>query len=248
LEAELFGVAPGAATGVAPRAGKLEAANGGTVLLDEIGEMRSDLQIKLLRVLEQQSVEPLGGSPRRLDIRVVASTNRTLRHDTSTGRFRSDLYFRLAGFILEVPPLRHRKSDIPSLVEHFFVTGCSKTGKQIKGVSYAALKAFTTQDWPGNVRQLRHAVFRAVHATPAAEVIDSERIRQIQMITPRADSATELNFKDIRRLQLDELECAAVREALRRSENNQAAAAHELGISRSALRRRMIKHGLQRDP
>ena len=246
LEAELFGVSPGAATGVSPRIGKLETANGGTVLLDEIGEMKRELQVKLLRVLEQKSVEPVGGSSRPLDIRIVASTNHDLRQEISTGRFRPDLYYRLAGFVLKVPALRHRKNDIPALVEHFFLAGSRETGKRVKGITYAALKALTERDWPGNVRELRHAVLRAVHATPDGEVIDSRRIHQIETAAPSAAIAHTL-FRGERELRLDELERAAIQEALRRTDGNQAAATHALGISRAALRRRIAKHGLEKE-
>lgn len=242
LEAELFGIAPGTATGVAARSGKLESANGGTVLLDEIGEMNVALQAKLLRVLEQGTVEPVGGSERTLDIRVVASTNRDLLHDISTGRFRADLYYRLSGFVLEVPALRQRSSDIPLLVEHFFEAASRETGKAVRGITYGALKRLAERAWPGNVRELRHAVFRAVLATRAGEVIDS---RQIQRIDRSAGPESSDRSADrLPSLRLDELERRAIRAALDHTEGNQAAAARLLGVSRGALRRRMARHDL----
>lgn len=247
LEAELFGVAQGAATGVAPRVGKLESANGGMVLLDEIGEMRPDLQAKLLRVLEQGTVEPIGGSSRQLDIRLVASTNRDLHEDISTGRFRADLFYRISGFIFEVPPLRHRAGDIPALVEHFFLAACKETDKPVQGITYAALKNLSEHDWPGNVRELRHSVYRAVHATPSGEAIDSLRIRKIELLPPSAATEERTSATKSPGIKLQDLERAAIREALDQFAGNQAAAARALGISRGALRRRIGKFDLKLD-
>lgn len=240
LEAELFGIASGTATGVAPRSGRLEGANGGTVLLDEIGDMDIVLQAKLLRVLEQGTVEPVGGSARALDIRVVASTNRDLRHDITTGRFRADLYYRLSGFVLEVPALKQRTSDIPLLIEHFFEEASREAGNAVRGITYGALKKLTERDWPGNVRELRHAVFRAVAETVEGGIIDSRRIQRIDR--PDEPTSAEDSSHGLPSLCLSELERRAIHAALDRTRGNQTAAAKILGISRGALRRKVARH------
>ncbi len=164
VEAELFGHEKGAFTGaVYTRKGKFELAHGGTILLDEIGEMPLHLQAKLLRVLQEGEVDRIGGSsPVKVDVRVVATTNRDLAQEVKEGRFREDLFFRLNVVPIYVPPLRERKEDIPLLAEAFLRRYSRKMGKEIKGITDSAMKTLLDYDWPGNVRELENCIHRAV--------------------------------------------------------------------------------------
>lgn len=164
IESELFGHEKGAFTGaIAKRTGKFELANGGTVLLDEIGEMPPDLQVKLLRVLQEQEIEPVGGrSSVKVDVRVIAATNRNLGRDVAEGRFRLDLYYRLNVFPVVLPPLRERIEDIPVLADHFINIYNRKSGKKIEGLSDKALRNMMAYSWPGNIRELEHLIERSV--------------------------------------------------------------------------------------
>src|SRR5438093_3361533 len=164
IESTLFGHEKGAFTGALKRSlGAFERADGGTLLLDEISEMRLDLQPKLLRVLQEREFERLGGAgPIKVDVRIIATTNRNLEGEVASGRFREDLYYRLSVFPIMVPPLRERRDDIPVLVHRFAARAASETGKDIQGFAPEALELLCAHDWPGNVRQLQHAVERAV--------------------------------------------------------------------------------------
>jgi formate hydrogenlyase transcriptional activator len=164
VESELFGHVKGAFTGaVDKRTGRFELADGGTLFLDEIGELPLDTQAKLLRVLQEQEFEPVGSSkPRKVDVRVIAATNRDLEREVSAGRFRADLYYRLNVFPLELPPLRERREDIPMLAE-FFVSGMArKHGRRITKIAPQTLQALTDHAWPGNIRDLQNTIERAV--------------------------------------------------------------------------------------
>jgi len=164
LQSELFGHERGAFTGAeAKKLGKFELARGGTVFLDEIGEVSLDVQVKLLRVLQQREIDRVGGvAPVRVDVRIIAATNRNLREMVARGQFREDLYYRLQGMTIAVPPLRDRKSEIPSLVEAFCTEARAEGHTQVRGFTTDALDALFKHDWPGNVRELRNAVMRAV--------------------------------------------------------------------------------------
>jgi DNA-binding NtrC family response regulator len=164
IESELFGHAKGSFTGATDkRTGKFEQANKGTIFLDEIGEMPIDLQVKLLRVLQEKEIEPLGGkSSIKIDVRIIAATNRNLEKEVAEGRFRLDLYYRLNVFPILLPSLRERIEDIPALVDHFISIYNRKSGKAIAGLSEKALINLTAYDWPGNVRELEHLIERSV--------------------------------------------------------------------------------------
>src|SRR6476661_366851 len=163
LEGELFGYEKGAFTGaVARRDGRFALADGGTLFLDEIGEIPLSVQVKLLRVLQEGEIERLGGKSQKIDIRLVAATNKDLRRAVAEGRFREDLYYRLNVIALNVPPLRDRRDDIPLLVDHFLARFREKNGKAVSGCTRAALDVLTEHDWPGNVRELENAMERAV--------------------------------------------------------------------------------------
>ena len=164
LESELFGYERGAFTGaVAQKKGRLEAAAGGTVFLDEIGELAVSLQPKLLRVLQQHEFERVGGvQPVRTDIRVIAATNRDLKKATASGHFREDLFYRINVLALEMPPLRDRREDIPLLASYFAAKHSAKCGRHLDGISPEARACLAAYDWPGNVRELENAIERAV--------------------------------------------------------------------------------------
>ncbi|MDB4903598.1 MAG: response regulator [Mucilaginibacter sp.] len=163
IESELFGHEKGAFTGaVDKRIGKFEQANGGTVFLDEIGELPIDLQVKLLRVLQEKEVEPIGGQKKKIDVRIIAATNRNLEDEIATGRFRMDLYYRLNVFPIVLPPLRERKEDILPLARHFVNVYASKENKVITGFTDYVVQTMLNYSWPGNVRELENLMARSV--------------------------------------------------------------------------------------
>ena len=151
------------ATGVSQRPGSFRQADGGTLFLDEVDSMPSELQAKLLRAIEQDEIRPVGGEPLPVDVRIVAATNGDLPALIEEGAFRRDLYYRLAGYELRVPPLRDRQDDIPLLVEHFVHRFGAECGKSVRGMSLAAMKDLRRREWRGNVRELRHEVRRVVY-------------------------------------------------------------------------------------
>src|SRR5947209_2759613 len=181
LEGELFGYEKGAFTGaVARRDGRFALADGGTLFLDEIGEIPLSVQVKLLRVLQEGEIERLGGKSQKIDIRLVAATNKDLRRAVSEGSFREDLYYRLNVIALNVPPLRNRRDDIPLLVDHFLARFREKNGKVISGCTRAALDVLTNYDWPGNVRELENAIERAVVLCKSAVIDVDDLPREVR--------------------------------------------------------------------
>jgi DNA-binding NtrC family response regulator len=185
LEAELFGIGDGVATGVTARKGRFQLAHGGTLFLDEIGDMSADLQAKLLRALQEKEIHPLGKEPVRVDVRVLGATNQDLINRIQDGSFRADLYYRLAGYVLEIPPLRERREDIPPLVEHFLRSCAKELNRSIRGLTVRALQMLVEYPWPGNVRELANEVRRAVYLCPDHRTIESSTLsRQIQQHRP----------------------------------------------------------------
>lgn len=163
IESELFGHEKGAFTGATERRiGKFDQAHGGTIFLDEIGELPPNMQAKFLRVLQEREIEPIGGKKKKIDVRVIAATNRNLEEEIAQGNFRMDLYFRLSVFPLLLPPLRERKEDIPLLAAHFLRRYSEKEGKRINGLSKAVLQEMQKYNWPGNVRELENFIARSV--------------------------------------------------------------------------------------
>jgi transcriptional regulator with PAS, ATPase and Fis domain len=246
LEAELFGIGSRVATGVAGRRGRFQEAEGGTLFLDEIGDMPVALQAKLLRVLQDRRLHPLGLPARRIDVRTVAATNADVAALLAGGRLRSDLYYRLAGLVLEVPPLREHREDIPALVESFLRQLCRESGREIRGVTVRALEQLVEHDWPGNVRELQAAVRRLFHECPpgraiewegAREAVDRSRLSRAGRSDPAPPAAPPS-------LRLADLERRTILEALDRAGGNQVRAAGMLGISRHRLRRRLLRYGL----
>jgi DNA-binding NtrC family response regulator len=186
FESQLFGHARGAFTGaVQATPGMFSLATGGTLFLDEIGELARDLQVKLLRALEQKEVWPVGGkAPVRVDARIVASTNRNLQEEVASGRFREDLYYRLKVVHIVLPPLRARREDIPALVEHFIAQFTTKLGKRCLGINPDALRALMDHEWRGNVRELEHVVESAMIAGDGDTIVLTDLARDLRTTEP----------------------------------------------------------------
>jgi DNA-binding NtrC family response regulator len=239
LESELFGAERGAYTGAyRSRAGKLQRASGGTVLLDEVAELSPALQAKLLRVLEEKAVEPLGGTRAvKVDFRVVAATNQPLKRLAEQGGFRQDLYWRLAGFELHIPPLRERPQDIPALIEHFLRKHAPPLG--LPGpprLEPQALKALEAYPWPGNVRELENFLQRAL-LVEEAQVL---RLSTVQALLPQERPKDGGSLREAREMK----ERQKVVQALTESRWHRGRAAQLLGISRKTLFLKMKKYGL----
>ncbi|TLM68903.1 MAG: sigma-54-dependent Fis family transcriptional regulator [Deltaproteobacteria bacterium] len=244
LESELFGHVRGAFTGaVSDRAGKFERATGGTLFLDEIGELPAALQPKLLRALQEHEIEPVGGLAKRIDVRVVAATNRDIESAMSTGAFREDLYYRLAVITVELPPLRSRPDDIPLLVRHFL----AKHAAAELQVSAAAMALLGRYAWPGNVRELENAIQRMVVLRRGDRLDVDDLPAKIRDEAPGARGATDsvLQLPEAG-YSLEALEREAVLQALQRSRWNQSRAAAFLRIPRHVLLYRMEKYGIQK--
>jgi transcriptional regulator with PAS, ATPase and Fis domain len=238
LESELFGHEPGAFTDARQRKkGLLELASGGTVFLDEIGEIPHALQVKLLRFMEDHAFRRLGGTGDiRVDVRVIAATNRDLERAVQDGSFRADLYYRLTVLPVRVPPLRERQGDLPLLVDHFLALFNAEFGKRVQRLSRAAKSRLESHPWPGNVRELKNAVERAVLLSEA-ERLTPEDFPALAAV-PGAPPVLELPPEGI---DLKQLEAELVVQALRRCGGNRSHAARLLGLSRRQLRYRLEK-------
>ena len=234
FESELFGHVKGAFTDArADRVGRFELAHGGTLFLDEIGNVPPSQQAKLLRVLETGEFERVGSSRTiRADVRILSATNADLGAEVGAGRFRQDLLFRLNTIEVAIPPLRERREDIPALARHFLAAHARRYRKPIGGFEAGALDALLAHAWPGNVRELDHAVERAVL------MASGERIRAADLALRRGGDGARLD-----ELSLEEVEAVLVRKAMERFGGNVSQAARALGLSRSALYRRLEKHG-----
>jgi len=249
LESELFGYEKGAFTDArASKAGILEIASGGTIFLDEIGEMPLTLQAKLLRVLEEQSFRRLGGvRDIQVDVRVVAATNRKLTEAIEQGKFRLDLYYRLNVIQVCLPPLRERREDIIPLAEHFVRQYNTKFKRDLQGISHSAAALLLAHDWPGNVRELRNVIERAMVLEEAEWIqaaslyIESDAKRLPRSDAPESKPTTEGPFQ----LSLEEAEKNLVVKALEKAGGNQTRAAVLLGVTRDTLRYKMKKFNLR---
>ena len=250
LESELFGHVKGSFTGaVQNKAGLFEMADGGTIFFDEIGELSPSLQVKLLRAIQDKSIRRVGGtSDRRVDVRIVAATNRRLEEEVAAGRFREDLYYRLNVIELALPPLRDRQEDIPLLAQHFVEKYATELSRTIQGVSDDALAALLAYPFPGNVRELENVIERAVALT-RQEVIEPEALPP-NVLQPRETPAASRIPAD--GLDLDatvnDFERGLIREALRRTGGVKKRAAQLLGISFRSFRYRLEKLGLDDGP
>jgi transcriptional regulator with GAF, ATPase, and Fis domain len=246
LESELFGHRKGAFTGaVRDHAGLFEASDGGTVFLDEIGEISPAVQVRLLRVLQEREVQPVGASrPLKVDVRIVAATNRDLKAEVAAGRFREDLYYRLAVFPVRLPALRERRGDVELLAEQFRQAAVSRHGKRVPGFTTEALAALTRYAWPGNVRQLEHEIERAVILAMDAEPIG------LADLSTAVTGGTPLPTAHVTEADLpvgplhdvmDQLERRVVARCLSDNAQNRTRAAQALGISRQALQAKLAR-------
>jgi two-component system response regulator PilR (NtrC family) len=248
LESELFGYVRGAFTGAnTNRKGLFEAAHHGTIFLDEIGEMSPAMQVKLLRVLQERKVRPVGAHEEiEVDARVICATNRDLKAMVAAGTFREDLFYRVSVIPVELPPLRERREDIPDLVGHFVQKFCAQTGRAL-AVTPKAMELLERYDFPGNVRELEHTIERAV-ALERTNAIQPERLpEQITQYSP-ARVADSLDLPDAGlnlAAHLDQLEKTYLLEALRRTGGNQTRAAELLQLSVRSLRHLLDKHGVR---
>ncbi len=245
LESELFGYEKGAFTGaVAAKPGKFELADKGTIFLDEIGDVPPAIQVKLLRVLQEREFERLGGTKTlKVDVRLIAATNRDLRAALEERTFREDLYYRLNVVPISIPPLREHKEDIPDLVSRFVERFGREAGKQIRGVAPAALKRLISFNWPGNVRELENIIERAVTLAAGPE-IDEADIHLDESPSPVRSGGPAPSFLPPG-VTLEQFEGEIIREALRRAGGNKSQAARLLGLSRNALRYRLSTMGVE---
>jgi len=228
IESELFGHEKGSFTGaVNQRKGRFELAHGGTIFLDEIGELSPQVQVKLLRVLQEREIERIGSiSTLKVDVRVIAATNRRLEDEMKAGRFREDLYYRLNVFPIRTPPLRERKSDIVLLADHFAEKYAAKNGKAIKRISTPAIELLTSYTWPGNVRELENCIERAV-------ILSTDMVIHAYHLPPSLQSAQSTKTEPTTTLDaaLSRLEKELILEALKIAGGNMASAARRLGIT-----------------
>lgn len=251
LESELFGYKKGAFTGaIEDRTGLFERADGGTVFLDEIGEISPAFQVKLLRVLQEGEIRPLGsGRTRKVDVRVIAATNRDLDAEVSAGRFREDLYYRLAAVTVRMPPLRERICDVPPLAEALLKNAVTALGKPADGLSDEAVVCMQGYGWPGNVRELQNEIQRmlveSTETTLGAELLSSRVLRG----APEGSEAESLHIDTLDGTLKDKIESIEVqilRESLIRHRWNKSRAAKELGLSRVGLRSKLERYGLEK--
>jgi DNA-binding NtrC family response regulator len=236
FESELFGHVKGAFTDArSDRIGRFELAEGGTIFLDEIGNVAMRQQAKLLRVIETGEMERVGSSrSKKVDVRVLSATNADLAAACQAGQFREDLLFRLNTVEIHLPPLRERREDIPVLSMHFLSHYASRYRRKIHGLDAAALQALLQYSWPGNIRELEHTLERAVLMCRTEQIQPADLGLSVQR--PQAQNLEELS--------LESVETILIRKALQRFQGNVSQAAEALGLSRGALYRRMEKYGL----
>ncbi len=247
LESELFGHEKGSFTGaVALRRGRFEMADKGTLFLDEIGELSHDMQVKLLRVLQEKTIERVGGVDSiKVDIRIVAATNKNLKEAVENGTFREDLYYRLNVVSIELPPLRERREDIPFMIDHFLAKYSAENNKKFEGFSPAAMDYMSAYEWPGNVRQLQNVIERCVVLTSGTVIKTDDLPAEIKDEETQFKSAVDLLPTKINLAQaLDKIEATLVRRALVQSNFVKVDAAEMLGLSKSLLQYKLKKYGI----
>lgn len=250
IEAELFGHEKGAFTGaMEKRKGKFEQADGGTIFLDEIGELSLDMQVRLLRVLQEKEIDPLGGSsPRKVDVRIVAATNRNLEKEVAEGKFRLDLYYRLNVFPITLPPLRERKSDIAALAFYFADKFCKEFNKHFTGIGTAMAQALDAYDWPGNIRELENVLERSVILSDGKSELELKQ-KLSDMSVELSDRPTIETLADVRNIQR-ETERGYIVSILKKTNGRIRGidgAAALLDIKPTTLESKMAKLGIKKD-
>ena len=244
LEDDLFGHVKGAFTGATTdRPGRFEHADGGTMFLDEIGDMSTAMQAKLLRVLENGEIVHVGANePIRVDVRVISATNSDLASRVEAGEFRDDLYFRIKGTTLEIPPLRQRREDIPLLIDHFIKSANKSHGARVKGIAADARRVLTVYPWPGNVRQLRNVVESMVI------LADGEKLTLADVppeVNRRPEDVADAALGQLAGIPIDQAEKQLIRNTLRMVDGNREQAARILGIGERTLYRKIKEYGLK---
>jgi DNA-binding NtrC family response regulator len=252
VESELFGHERGAFTGaIARREGKFEAADEGTLFLDEVGDMPLETQAKLLRALQEKEFERVGGNePIRVDVRLLAATNQDLETAVREGRFREDLYYRLRVIELNVPPLHERREDVPLLVEHFLERAAERFGREPKRLAAEALRACVARRWRGNVRELRSAVEQALLLAPGAEITSADLFGADGAAADGAEaggSPSGLSFRAAKAQLVESFERDFLLQALRRHGGNISKAAEEVGMYRQNFQQKMRDLGISVD-
>jgi DNA-binding NtrC family response regulator len=247
MESELFGHVRGAFTGaVTHKKGKVEMADSGTLFLDEIGELPLELQVRLLRLIQEREVEKVGAiNPTRVDVRIIAATNRDLRSLVAAGNFREDLYYRLAVVPIEVPPLRNRVEDIPEFVHYFFEASKQRHGKAGLTLPPQLIPYFSAYRWPGNVRQLENAIERIIVLSGGDHVTLSDLPEFLRPARRQLDAGQSSGSTE--GINLDTIQKDLIVQALRQSSWNQSRAAKYLGITRKTLLYRIAKYGIQKE-
>ena len=241
MESEFFGHAKGAFTGATnEKKGFFEMANGGTIFLDEIGEAPPELQVKLLRVIQENEIMPVGyNQPKKVDVRIIASTNRDLKAEVSANRFRQDLFFRINVFSVTIPPLRERKKDILPLADYFLQQLSQKLNRKAGKYSADTRELLLAYSWPGNVRELQNEIERLVLLSEPGKAIGpellSDHIRQRHRPSPHSDGDLKSAIRD--------LEEEMIRETLTHFGQNKSRAARALGISRQSLLQKLRRMG-----
>ena len=251
VESELFGHEKGAFTGAsARRIGRFESAEGGTIFLDEIGDMPLETQAKVLRVLQERTLERVGGArPIQVDVRVVAATHRDLEAEVARGSYREDLYYRLRVVELVVPPLRERIEDVPALVDRFLDQVAKRLGRERMRIGAAAMARLARHTWPGNVRELRNVIEQAA-VLAAGETIEETDLRL--PASPRAPASAEHaehaehSFSEAKRRAVDDFERTYITEALRRHGGNVSQTAEAIGMVRQSLQQKIRELGIER--
>lgn len=244
IESELFGHKKGAFTGaITDRVGKFEAANGGSVFLDEVSELKPALQVRLLRVIQEREIDKVGETrPLKVDVRIIAATNRNLANLIEDGSFRDDLYYRLSVVTLQLPPLRDRREDVPLLAEHFLRRSCERYGLPLRHLEPQALELLISYNWPGNVRELENVIESSVVLSKREELTPDDLPQNIR----RQESRITKIYLDIPEdgISLEEVEKELLLKALEKAHGNQSKAARYLSVTRKTLIYRLEKYGL----
>lgn len=249
FEAELFGYEKGSFTGaVTSKPGRFEIADGGTLFLDEVGELPKDMQVKILRALQQGQIDRVGGvRTLDVDVRVIAATNVDLAQAVAAGEFREDLFYRLNVIPIHLPPLRERYEDIPLLVEHFLRRFNERLGKDVKRVAPDALAALLEHNWPGNIRELENLMERSVLLIEGDTIhlSDLPGLRRGSAPAPQGEDLDEMGLKEYVRVHTAKLERVRIQRVLEAEDGNVTRAARRLGISRKSLQTKMKEYGLR---